>query len=353
MPQETRPMRPEDGFPISHLNLNVATVSKLADSPGVNQSYYITGFVLSGAYDGNGFSFLRRAALTFGTSDVFTVTHNVALEPVEADFAIVFGIKTSSVALDPLIHKWDAGASTGYKIAVTSAGKLEVIFKEGSNTATITSRTRVDDDVLHQVIITWEYQAVGEDGLNLYIDGESVADAVDNTGVGSITETGESLLITGTSDSKLFYISTLALYKTQILSTDEIAALWNGGVGHKFIGDETGLSAAWNLDEGDTESVYVNVKLPGTYNGAGTGTPTYLDGEGFPIDPHTLKQSITYAAGVMEDSATSPLENFGIVPIAVVNFPHAIKIGRNNPIRIKETDGGFGLELYGFKGSYA
>lgn len=346
MPTETRVMKPDDGFPISYTN-TAAGVSKLADSPGVNLSYYITGFIMSGAGNGDSFSFLRRASLTFDvSSDTFTVSDDAALEPVGGDFAIVFGIKTSDHTLGSMISKWEA-TDKGYNIEVLNTGQVKVTFGDGTTTASITSTRSIHDGNWHQVVINWEYQET--DGLSMYIDGESVADAVTNASLSDVTGGAGDLVIVG-SDGKSFDISTLGLYKAQILSSAEIAALWNGGVGHKFTGSETGLSAAWNIDEAGTETAHLD--LVGSNDGTSSGT-AWNDGDGFPTDPHTLKETITYTAGIIDLYPSAAGADYaGVIQPIIVNFPHAIKIGRNNPIRIKESSGGWSLELFGYSNIY-
>ncbi|GAG40006.1 unnamed protein product, partial [marine sediment metagenome] len=86
MPTETRVMKPEDGWPISHTN-SADTITKLADSPGANQSWYITGFMLTRGSSADSFKFLRRAALILNAADDdVTVPDATELEPVEGDF---------------------------------------------------------------------------------------------------------------------------------------------------------------------------------------------------------------------------------------------------------------------------
>jgi len=348
MPQETRPMRPEDGWPISHTKSTEITKC-LAASPGVNQSWYVTGFILSGRDAEDGFSFLRRDRLLFNASNEnLDVSDDAALQPSTGDFAIEFGIQTSDVTLAAMISKWDS--NNGYNIEVLSTGQLKVTFGDGteSHNVSITSTQKINDNKLHHVVVNWEYQESTKDGLSLYIDGESAATAVDNTGVGSVTGSSTALIVLGNAQ-KSFYLSTLGLYKAHYLTAAEIAVRWAGGVGSKFLGTETDISACWNIDEGTGATCY---DLKGSNDGSRTNA-TWVSGGGFPIDPHELKATITYLSGVWGESGGTPSESHGIVGNTVVHLPHAIKIGRNNPLFILATGGAFALELYGFKGSYA
>ncbi|KKN66019.1 hypothetical protein LCGC14_0476110 [marine sediment metagenome] len=329
------PTKPNDGFPISHTNA-AAAFTHVKDSPGLNNSYYITGILMTGGADGDGFSFIRRASVKFnGATDTLTITDSAALEPVAGDFSLVFGIKTADVSLSDIISK-DDSSNNKYVVEVDSSGRLKCTIGDGTDTASITSYNPINDGEWHEVVISCDRDVVT--GLNMYVDGVAAAAAVDPTDVDSITGGGIDLICTG-SAGKTFYLSTLGLYKGGFLTAAQAKSRWGtddgigGGCGSKFKGDETNISFAMNLDEGVSTACNDLVAA----NDGSLSNTEWEDGTGLPIDGHTLKKSTKIACGV--GAAFGPV---------ALTFPHAIKIGRNNPLRIGETDGGFGVEFFGF-----
>jgi len=113
---------------------------------------------------------------------------------------------------------------------------------------------------------------------------------------------------------------------------------------------------AWNNDEG-TGTACHEIKNNAGYVSAVSGTawsPSKQSGGTAAISkcgPPFRKQ--------YEDDAENPLPSVGlfgtgildtdgVLTATVVTFPQAIEIGRNNPVRILETDGSFSLILHGF-----
>jgi hypothetical protein len=337
MTQNIRIENPEDGWPVVHTTEDTAGIYEIASTPGPDSSWYLTGYTIQGATDQDGFVILRRNSVQFAAAaDSFTVSDNAALEPATSDFAIEFGIKAASTAVSvaKILHKHD-GSDDGYIISTDATGHLVCTIGDGTDTAAITSRNVIIDNKWHQVIINIE---AGEtDGLTLYIDGESAATAVDISDVDSVTGGATDLTIVG-ENSKTFAISALGLYKGGILSEADRASRWGrgpggNGCGSKFTGSETNISAAWNLDEGSGTS---HSDLVGSNDGISAST-VWLEGEGLPIDSHTLKNTVFITGN--NGSST-------------ITFPHAIKIGRNNPLQIDVTAGIWGVQFYGYQDIY-
>ena len=335
-------VKPEDGWPVIHTNAGSAAFTKLADSPGIHKSWFITGFLLTGGGNADGFSLIRRSSVHLAAAtDSITFGDNAALEPAGGDSTIEFGFKTSDVSLASFISKKSGSPINGYDIEITSAGKLKITVGDGTATASIESRSAVNDDRWHHVVLNYAHQDAS--GLNLYIDGRQEADAVSTASIGDCTGGTVDLVLLG-SDGKDIYLSTIGIYKGGILSDATIAARAgiggigeHGACGSKFTGSETNLSFAANLDEGTGSTCY---DLVGSVNGT-LAIGTWNDGDGLPIDPHTLKKTIKFNTGILNTN--------GVVGNTPVVFPHPIKIGRNNPIRIDETDGAWGLLLFGFE----
>lgn len=262
------------------------------------------------------------------TSPSSSPSASTGLDMGTSDFTIEFGVRTSDVSIPAMISK-DDGSDDGWIIAVDATGKLTCVVGDGTDTATVTSLNVITDDKWHHVLIIGDRSEVA--GLKMYIDNELVGTTADDfTDVDDISGAAVDLTCTGVAN-KTFYLSTFGIWSKALTSAERAVRTGNGRIGSKFIGDEDGLILAFNLDEGTGTAgnpmVGVNLaKLTGT---------SWADGEGLPVDAHTLTK-----VGRVLCTANS---NSDIV------FNPPMKIGRNNPMRIDETDGAFTLLVNFFR----
>ena len=327
-------------WPISHLNGASAGVTQLLAAPGPALSHYITSVKITGGTADKGINILRRSCLKFdAASEDVTVSDNAALEPAAGDFTLEFWIKTAvgTVSAVDIIHK-DDGADDGYFVEIDANGLLKFTMGDGTNTATISSLETVNNGIWHHVVVSCDISE--DDGLLLYVDAQARATAVDPTDVSGVTGGATDFTLNGTA-AKTFYLSTVGLYKAKALTAAEVASRYQGatvenlhhigeGVGAKFAGTETSLSFALNLDEGIGAT---NYDMVGANNGT-ISNATWEDKDGVSPKGDSL--------GVLQIIDGNVQMDFSYGPI---------KIGRNLPVNILETDGAFTLHLTGFTSS--
>ena len=363
MPQETRPMKSETGWPIVHLNGGTAKSTTLKNGSGGTSSHWITGYQLDGALvKDDGFWLLRRSCLYFDTNDTWTAADggtllDIANEASSGHFAfeMLVYVPTATGAVASLLVRGNP-ATTGYKLEITAAGLVKFTIKDGTTAATITSTKSVFAG-WHLITVVGERSSAT--GLNLYIDGISDATAVDLSGMNDAVAPTTTLVVTGESSDDMF-VGPIGFYtgSSAALSAATVLANYNEGICRKYDGSETGLSLAWNNDEG-TGTLCYTIQNSDGYKSTVSGTawsPSKQSGATAAINkcgPPFYKQ--------YEDDAVNPLPSVGLFATAVetatgvlqpvmATFPQAIKIGRNNPVRILETDGAFSFILFGFIG---
>lgn len=362
---------PGIGWPVRHLNAGVAGVKQLLPAPGNDLSHYVSGFILGGGADGDGFYILRRnclrlaaAANTISFAD-HSSDHNWGTLAANGDFRCSFRYKLeeTTAAVPNLVTRGDE-ASDGWNIELTAASLLKFTIHDGSHApATITGATVLDDGEWHQIDCVVDRDSTT--GMQIYIDGIADATAVDPTAVTDDMTGGSTIVITPV-DSEVMYISTIGFYygSTTPLSAANILSDYNCGIGKKFSGSETGLQCAFNTDEGigslchDVKNDTGNVGtisnedwVPSKQNGA--AAPVAV--QGVPFEKDTVADDTDYldAMGKFLTCYESANEAaMGLTVPQIVTFPHAIKIGRNNPLRILETDGAFDLMVFGFTEKY-
>ncbi len=362
---------PGPGWPVRHLNAGVAGVKQLLPTPGNDRSHYVTGFVLGGGATGDGFYLLRRNCLRL-TAAANTISfanhstdHNWGTKAANGDFRCTFWYKleATTAAVPNLITRGDE-ASDGWNIELTAASLVKFSFHDGmGSTITLTGATVIDDGEWHCIDCVVDRSSAT--GMQIYVDGLPDATAVDPTGNTQDVAGGTTVVITPVN-SEVMYISTIGFYygSTTPLTAADILADYNLGIGKKFSGSETGLQCGFNTDEGigtschDVKNDAGNVGTitneawaPSKQNGA-TATVAV---QGVPFEIDTVAADIDYldAMGKFITSYESLDEGTsGLTVPQIVTFPHAIKIGRNNPLRILETDGAFDLMVFGFTEKY-
>ena len=361
--QETRPAKSGTNWPIVHLANNSLQSKTLLNGSGGLSSHWITGYQLDGVLlKDDGFTLLRRNCLYFDTDDTWTIADGTSLLDIAAGanghfaFEMWVYIPTATGAVAGLLVRGDE-AVEGYKIEVTSAGLVKFTIRDAAVACTITGSTPIFGG-WHLITVVGERASAT--GLKLYIDGVSDADAVTTVLMTAGIDAGITTVVcTGVSSADM-WLGPVGFYTgaDAALSAATVLANYNGGIGRKYDGGEAGLSLAWNNDEGSGNYCY-EIKNNSGYKATASGhawSPTKQSGGTAAIKkcgPPFRKQ--------YEDDADNPLPAVGLFQTATVigttdnvlqaisvTFPQAIEIGRNNPVRILQTDGSFSLILHGF-----
>ena len=359
--QETRPAKSDINWPIVHLNGGTLKSTTLLNASGGRSSHWITGYHLDGVMvKDDGFYLLRRNCLYFASNNTWTGADGGALLDWTDDTAGHFTLEmwvyipVVSGAVSALLVR--GAASHGWVLSVGSTGV--VTFTVDDNTIgtalTITSSSSV---LGGWHLITVQCERASTTGLRMFIDGVSDADAKTTALLTEAVAPAATLVCTGESSQDM-WIGPIGIYHgaDAVLSAATILANYNEGIGRKYHGAETGLVLGWNNDEGTGVLCY-DIKNVDGYKATVSGTawsPSKQSGATAAIKkcgPPFRKQ--------YEDDADNPLPAVGLFQTGIetatgafqavsVTFPQAIEIGRNNPVRIHETDGAFSLILFGF-----
>jgi len=359
MVEFTMPALPQENWPVGHLNAGVAGAKQLLDAPGNGRSHYVTGFMLSGGGDADGFTLLRRDCLVFNAAaDTLTMAdHGTDFDwgtlAAGGDFAIEFwmNLPATTAAIPNLVTRGDE-ASDGWNIELTAASIIKFTIHDSSNAATITGTKAIDDGQWHHIVC--EVDRNSATGMRIYIDGVLEVNSVgtgDCTAVTLTLDGGTTVVMTGVN-SMTFYISTVGMYigTSAFLSAATILSNYNAGIGKKYSGSETGLVVGFNTDEGSgtaCHDVLNDANNVVTLSGV-SWAPSKRNGstDAVTVNGVPLRESDSLQA--LPQIMTGDLNTNGVMGNTAVTFPHAIKIGRNNPLRILETDGAFSLVLFGY-----
>lgn len=310
-----------DRWPVS-ATASAAARTKLLAQPGKGLSHFVNGIEV-GSADARTFTIPRRKCIKLAAANnTVTVADNAALQFGTKDFAISLWLKTAigDVSFDALMTNREAGPGEGYLVEITAAGVIKVTLEEhGGETAAITGSTAVNDGRWHHVFFYIDRSS--DTGMNLYIDNTADATAVDGSGMssGNISPTGAGgLIFTGEASPEELYLGPVALYQATDLSatfSTILAECWNSGIMYKFLGTETSISAAWNMDEGVSTAIY---DLVGTNNG------TLANGSFVNEDPSKETESLPGLGPFYVGAAIN----------TYLTFNPPIKIGDNNDLVI-------------------
>jgi len=361
MPTETRPMKCGTNWPIVHLNGGTAKSTTLLNGSGGMSSHWITGYQLDGPIvKDDSFWLLRRSCLYFNTTDTWTAADSGTVfdwgtKAANGHFALEVWVYIPSAtgAVASLMKRGDE-SSDGWLLEITSAGVAKFTAHDSADDVTITGATSIFDG-WHLITVVCERNSAT--GLQIYIDGVADATAVDTTDMDLTLDGGTTVVCTGV-DSADMWLGPVGMYigSSANLSAATVLANYNDGIGRKYDGSETGLAAAWNNDEGTGTLCYNILNVDGnkaTVSGT-AWSPSKQSGA-----TAAVKKCGPPFRKAGEDDADNPLPAVGVFQTGVetatgafqpvaVTFPQAIEIGRNNPVRILETDGAFSLILFGF-----
>ncbi len=359
MSQETRPMKSGPNWPVSHTVANALKSATILPAPGNGASHYVSGFIATPLTDSESFSIIRRSCVYFNTTDTWTAAdHGTDFDwgtaAADGHFALEVWVKipTATGAHATLMKRGDPAAD-GWLLEITSAGLPKFTAHDSSDAVTITGATNIFAG-WHLITVVCERSSTT--GLNIYVDGVSDATAVTTVGMDLTLDGGTTVVSTGVS-SKETWLGPVGMYigSSAALSAATVLSNYNEGIGRKYTGQETGLAAAWNNDEGlgvynyemiDSENNKVTTS--GT-----TWSPAKADGStaavpecGPPFDPDNSLDAVgPFGLGLIDTE--------GMYQPIICTFPQAIKIGRNNPLRLHHTDGSWYIVLFGFTAGHA
>ena len=362
---DTRPAKSQDGWPIVHLNGATAKSTTLKNGTEGSAHHWIDGYILDGALaTGDGFHICRRSCLYFNTTDTWTAadggtTFDWDTEANSGHFSLeVWCFIPSATGAHATLMKRGDPAADGWLLEVTADGAAKFTAHDSAAAITATGTKSVFD---RWALITVTLERGSATGLKIYIDG-----VVDTLAAGSAATTtldlamdgGTTIVSTGVS-SKDNWLGPVGMYigASAALSATKVLANYNGGLGRKYHGGETGLAAGWNNDEG-TGTVCYDIKntdgVKSTVSGTAwspakqSGGTAALTRCGPPFESTTeLIKDTSNPLEAVGFFGTGVLTTSGNMNQINCTFPEAIDCGAGGPVRILESNGAFSLILFG------
>ena len=361
---DTRPAKSSNSWPIVHLNGATAKSTTLMNGTEGSARHWIDGYILDGALaTGDGFHICRRSCLYFNTTDTWTAadggtTFDWANEAADGHFALeVWCYIPAATGADATLMKRGDPAVDGWLLEVTADGFAKFTADDAAIATgiTITGATSVFD---RWVLITVVCERDSTTGLKIYVNGVSDATPVTTAALNDAMDGGTTVVSTGVS-SKDNWLGPVGMYigSSANLSAVTVLANYNGGLGRKYHGGETGLAAAWNNDEGTGAVCYdilnddgVKSTVSGTEWSPAkqSGATAALTRCGPPFESVAeLKKDTDNPLGAVGFFGTGVLTTSGNMNQVHCTFAEAINCGAGNPVRILETNGAFSLILFG------
>lgn len=182
-----------------------------------------------------------------GLTSVVTVPNNSALDVDTGDFSISFWIKTTQNLANgkSVLAFGDFISDLGCGLTIAS-GILD--FQTSTSGSIVTSEASIASGEWTHIVVVVER----DEAALLYVNAGSPKNGYAIEASDDLTGNGLVIGNIGTNNRFVGSLDDIRLYK-KVLSSSNISAIYNGGIGTKYTGEAAeggAAAAAWNMDEG-------------------------------------------------------------------------------------------------------